>query len=152
MTSGASVYDTERPEGEHAADSDKWGYGTGQSPLAAPFVAFTYDAKRMAVFPGPVMTALKPAGHTTTGSFETWYKAVPESKNVRNIEDAGPGLWSAGDYDRNGTPTVETDDSVLQIEICDDAGWVLADGDSPSCAWLSANSASLAERLGFDGS
>ena len=133
------VYDTEHPEG-NAADSDKWGYDTGQSPLGAPFVAFTYDAKRVAVFPGPVMTALKPAGHTTTGSFATWIKAVPESKNVRNIEDAGPGLWSSGDYDRLGTPANEIDDSVLQIEVCDDAGWVLADGDSRSCEWLSANS------------
>ena len=51
-----------------------------------------------------------------------------------------------------GPPENEVDDSVLQIEICDDAGWVLADGDSPSCEWLSANSTSLAERLGFDGS
>ena len=115
-------------------------------------MAFTYDQKRMAVFPGPVMTALKPAGHTTAGSFETWIKAVPESKNVHNTRDAGEGLWSAGDYDRNGTPTVETDDSVLQIGICDDPDWVLANGDSRVCEWLSANSASLAERLGFDGS
>ena len=111
-----------------------------RSPLAVPFVALTYDQKRIAVFPGPVTTALKPAGHTTSGAFATWVKAVGE----------GAGLWSSGDYDRAGTPTVETDDSVLKIEICGDAGWVLADGANRSCEWLSANGTRLADRLGLD--
>ncbi|WP_419551647.1 hypothetical protein [Candidatus Poriferisodalis sp.] len=143
---GCFFYDTERPEG-NMADSDKWGYDTGQSQLAAPFVSFTFDAKRMALFPGPVTSALKPAGHATAGVFATWVKAVAEGENVRA---EGAGLWSSGDYDRAGTTTVETDDSVLQIEICGDAGWVLADGANRSCGWLSANETRLADRLGFD--
>ncbi|MYK70162.1 MAG: hypothetical protein F4021_00515 [Acidimicrobiales bacterium] len=145
------MYDTERPEGR-AEDSDKWGYNTGQSPLAAPFLAFNYGGRRIAVFPGPVMTALKPAGHTTAGSFRTWIKAVPEGANVRDMARAGAGLWSTGDYDRHATPGSETDDSVLQIEVCDDPGWVLAAGDRRSCEWLSANSTRLAERLEIDAS
>lgn len=49
-------------------------------------------------------------------------------------------------------PESDTVGSVLQIELCDDSGWVLAEGESRSCEWLNANESRLVARLGFDAS
>ena len=145
---GCFLYDTEHPEGR-AEDSDKWGYHTSQSPLAALFMAFNDGGKRFAVFPGPVMTALKLPRHGTARVFHTWTKAVREAQNVRHMDHAGAGLWSSGKSDRLGTPREADDDSALEVEFCDDADWVLAGGADPLCRWLSVNSSAFARRLGY---
>ena len=116
--------------------------------MAAPFVAFTDDLKRFAVFPGPIMTALKPPDHPTDGAFETWTKAVPAAENVRG---EGEGLWFSGNYDRAMTPGNVSDDAWVQMRVCGDLGWVLADDSHRSCEWLDANSAEFATRMRFAG-
>ena len=143
---GCFLFDTEHPEGRIDL-LDKWGYDTRRSPLAAPFMAFTYDSKRrFAVFPGPVMTALKQPSHGTDRVFKTWTKTVPIGVDVR---EAGAGGWSSGKSDRLGTPKKTADDSVLEVEFCDDADWMLAVGTERQCRWVSVDSPAFARSLGY---
>lgn len=142
---GCFFYDTERPEG-WADLKDKWGDDTWRSPLAIPFVSLTHDAKRFAVFPGPIMTALKLPRHGAARVFETWTKAVPRDEDVREV---GKGLWSTGNYDRLGTPDKASDDLVLEMRVCSEPEWVLADGVSRSCRWLRVADSSFAVRMGY---
>ena len=155
-------YDTTRPEG--GADlANLWSYpariSEDKSPLAAPFVAFTHDAKRFAVFPGPVMTALKPADHSVSGAFETWVKRVPRETSVRA---AGKGFWSTGGLNRATTPEDDAgdqgddadDDSadlVLQVMVCDEPEWVVANAAGGACRWFGVNGVKFASRMGFSG-
>ncbi|WP_419856065.1 hypothetical protein [Candidatus Poriferisodalis sp.] len=160
-TFGCFWYDTTRPQGG-AGLSNPWSYLPNReelvadedelrSPLAAPFVAFTHDVKRFAVFPGPVMTVLKPARHSTSGAFETWIKEVPQDVNVRNEKKAGAGLWSAGGLDRAMTPEQASDDWVLEVRVCDEPEWVLATGARGSCRWLGVDEVRFASQMGFSG-
>lgn len=71
--------------------------------------------------------------------------------NVRSKEDAGPGLWFSGNYDRAKTPGVASDGAWLQVRVCGDLGWVLADDSHRSCEWLNADSAEFATRMRFAG-
>ena len=58
---------------------------------------------------------------------------------------------SSGAYDRRGTPEVDTGDSVLEVEFCDDTDWVLANGVSSSCQWLGVTEVRFASQMGFSG-
>lgn len=149
-----SWYDTNRPEGG-VGSSNPWSYPAKvtelRSPRAAPFVAFTDDEKRFAVFPGPVMTVLKPAGHATVGAFVTWIKEVPYDESVRHEEEAGAGLWSAGGLDRAMTPGDASDDLALEMLVCGEPDWVHASAASGSCRWQGVNDVAFASRMGFSG-
>ena len=143
---GCYWYDTTRPEGD-AGVSNPWGYSPEpRSPLAAPFVAFTQDSKRFTVFPGPVMTALKPADHATAGGFQTWVKAVPHDVGVRV---AGKGLWSTAGYVSPMGPDGASHRLVLQVQVCDGADWVVSYEADGSCRWFGVNDVAFARRMGI---
>lgn len=104
-------YDTDNPEGwmpgkEETAEQKKG--SSAWSPLAAPFMSFTFEGKRYAVFP-----------RSYTGSRSTLIKAVPGAMNVRK---AGNSTWTE---DRNG--------QILQAEICR----VIAVEAGGVCEWVS---------------
>ena len=130
-------YDTKHPQGwidaaiptTTARPPDTGGLGS--SPLALPFVAFTHDLKRFAVFPDRI---LDPSDDSVDS---TRYKAVPQSVNARRQANT----WSTSAY--GGT--------VLEALICDEPEWVIAGGDL--CDWVSVSDARFARLRGVqDGS
>lgn len=81
----------------------------GSSPYALPFVAFTDDGKRFAVFPDKIL-------YPTPDSVDsTRYKAVPEDKNARKQANT----WSTDAYDS----------ATLEMRICGERDWVIAGTD-----------------------
>ncbi|WP_419554146.1 hypothetical protein [Candidatus Poriferisodalis sp.] len=134
---GCFFYDTKHPQGwidagitsTTARPPDDGGLGS--SPLALPFVAFSDDQKRFAVFPDKV---LYPSDDSVDS---TRYKAAPKTENARGEANT----WSTGAYGG----------AVLQMLVCDEPAWVIAGGDR--CGWVSADDARFASLTGAqDGS
>ena len=125
------LYDTGHPEGwidAYAADVT----GTVSSPLAGPFVAFTDDAKRFAVFPDKVLDALSGIDDMVDS---TRYKAVPQTEDARDVD----GTWSTSAYSG----------AVLQMRVCEEAEWVKAAGSDRLCDWVSVSEARIARLVGL---
>ena len=140
------LYDTENPEGRMYSDNPD-ASTKGRSPLAAPFVAFTYggsNAQRFAVFPGSVLSTLETRVGGTEGPFATRYKAGPKSQNIRKA----PGSWSSTSYNLGTTDSPRL--AVLEVAFCRDTEWVIA-GSSRSCRWVSVNDDEFAKLVGVTG-
>ena len=105
-----------------------------RSPLAAPFVAFTDDQMRFAVFPDSILDSLSGASDAV---ISTRYKAVPETANVR-LQDYD---WRTEDYGG----------AVLEVEICGDRDWLYVDENDRACAWAGVNDAGFASTVGVGG-
>ena len=126
------VYDTQHPQGwtdsaipaTTARPPDTGGLGS--SPYALPFVSFTHDGKRFAVFPDSILDSTEDAVDTTR------YKAVPKTGNARKLANT----WSTGSY--NG--------AVLEVRLCREPDWVVAGGGS--CGWVSVSDAQFASLMG----
>ena len=124
------VYD---PEADNA-DLWKTDPETGEryrsrTPLAAPFLSFTYVENKVgtkfAVFPAAFL-----AGSTTS-----WFKAVPDGAGVRG----GDYPWQQTSYTFGTGPGAQT--RRLQVQVC------RAEGTPPAvrniCGWWPVNSSSL---------
>ena len=110
------------------------------SPLAAPFISFTYgpesSKKRFAVFPGEILEMFE------SGSFSTRYKSAPEGDNVRSV----PGEWSSAAYNLGTTATPLS--ATLEIEVCEETEWVTTGGGL--CGWHSVEDERFPETMGVD--
>ena len=150
------LYDTEKPEGRMYTDNPT-ASTSSDSPLAAPFVSFTYGVAndqveregegpglRFAVFPGSVLSALESHAGGTESPFATRYKAVPESKNVR--KHLGP--WESASYNLGAVDTPLL--AVLEVEFCTDTDWVTSDSGA-ACRFVSVNDTEFARLLGLTG-
>ena len=127
-----AFYDTENPQGwtdtaipaTTARPPDTGGLGS--NPYALPFIAFTHDDMRFAVFPDRI---LYPSADSIDS---TRYKAVPEAKNARRQANT----WTTGAHGG----------AVLQVHVCDEPEWVIS-GEG-RCDWLDAGDARFASLTG----
>ena len=126
-------YDTSRPEGR-MHDGTPSANLSWRSPLAAPFVAFTDDQTRFAVFPDSILDSLSGASDAV---ISTRFKAVPQTANVR-LQDYD---WQTEDYGG----------AVLEVEICGEREWSYADESDRVCAWAGVNEAGFANAVGVGG-
>lgn len=115
-------YDTDNPEGYTASNltaDDITGTSLTSanpiSPLAAPFISFTHNRRRYAVFP-----------ETLTGDTVTWIKYAPVDKLVRSVTD---NTWTQDTKD--GTSTGDQ----LMVLICS----ADATSEHQDCDWKAAN-------------
>ncbi|WP_420624147.1 hypothetical protein [Candidatus Poriferisodalis sp.] len=124
------VYD---PEADNTdlwkTDPDTGERYRSRTPLAAPFLSFTYVENRVgtkfAVFPAAFLP----------GSTTTWFKAVPDSAGVRDADYP----WQQTSYTFGSGSTAQS--RQLQVQVC------LAEGTPPrvrhTCSWWPVNSDSL---------
>ena len=114
-------YDVEHPEGfvENGSPNgdtvqrfDDMGNDISRSPYAEPFVSFTDDGIRFAVFPSSLLD----------GYSETLLKAVPVGDPVRKYSDMS---WHQRKFNAK----------ELQLWLCEPGAlWI-----PPICAWVSVN-------------
>ncbi len=137
-------YDTTRPEGRmhdlNPEGDTSIPLVTRQSPLAAPFVSFTYDSKRFAVFPGSILSVLS-GGAVPVDSSRI--RTVPVASDARGVAKA----WQGSTYSHtvDGRPVELT----LSVRLCEQTGWIHAGRSNAPCRWVSVNASDFASRAGI---
>ena len=131
-------FDMSSPEGDIYKPAVLYGDSlststSGLSPLAAPFLALSHEENRFAVFPRSILSLWPRASGS---SHLTHYREVSKTKNARDLANA----WFVGSYDN----------AELEVEICEESEWMLADESRRRCSWHGVDDADFAERVGVD--